>query len=686
MAAAWKAALLAVLAMRATASTLTADLKSLDSGSDKEWKEKPITKVVNLLKDMKAQLETEAANDAELYDKLVCWCETNDKEKTKAIADGEQKAKELTSAIEEAKALASTRETEIGQLNADVADLTKALDEAAAIRAKENGEFTAQEKDLTASITSLAGAVTQLGNAHGGASLLQRQQKSLLQVAHALKRHTALAEDAVAPHLRPQVRELLRAPSHAISLLQQPVAAQSYAPQSGAIFGILKQMKETFETNLETGKQEESKAVSDYQNLKSTKEAQVKGAKDKIFTKTEELAKAKENAVIAKSDLDLTEKTLAADTEFLAKLRDQCETIDKQWEERSKMRSEEIAAVGETIGILTDDAARDQFSSAGQFVQLRAQSKLETAARERTVAFLVEAGKKLNSPRVSFLAQRLRLDVFAKVKENIDGMVGVLGEEQTAEQGKNGNCISDETTNEKQQKAKHEHKDDVETEINTLQTEIKEKQEEEARLKAEIFDAQIELKAAGTNRELENKDFQTIVGDQRATVEILKRAKDRLAEFYNRKAALLQRRGGQTPPGAFKEYKKNAGGGQGGAMFLLESIIKECKDTEEDATHAENSAQEGYEEYVKETNNIIKTMQDQIIADEAIEAKDAKKEAEDEGDKRTTINDIDNLEDMSDTLHGECDFTVNNFGERQGKRADEIEALKQSKAIFSGMK
>merc|ERR1719265_367231 len=38
---------------------------------------------------MKAQLDKEVANDAELYDKMVCWCETNDKEKTKAIADAE---------------------------------------------------------------------------------------------------------------------------------------------------------------------------------------------------------------------------------------------------------------------------------------------------------------------------------------------------------------------------------------------------------------------------------------------------------------------------------------------------------------------------------------------------------------------------------------------------------------------
>merc|ERR1719463_582041 len=128
MAAAKAATFLALLALQATASKLVADLKSLDSGSDKEWKEKPITKVVNLLKDMKAQLETEAANDAELYDKLVCWCETNDKEKTKAIADGEQKIADLTASIEELTGKSAKLNTEIASLEKEVAKNSQALD------------------------------------------------------------------------------------------------------------------------------------------------------------------------------------------------------------------------------------------------------------------------------------------------------------------------------------------------------------------------------------------------------------------------------------------------------------------------------------------------------------------------------------------------------------------------------
>ncbi len=78
---------------------------------------------------------------------------------------------------------------------------------------------------------------------------------------------------------------------------------------------------------------------------------------------------------------------------------------------------------------------------------MRTQSKLESHQRERTVTYLAVAAKKLVSPRLSFLAERERLDVFAKEKENIGGMVDVLGEGQTQEKGKNGKCIGDTKTN-----------------------------------------------------------------------------------------------------------------------------------------------------------------------------------------------------------------------------------------------
>ena len=145
-----------------------------------EW-EKPIVRVVNLLKDMAAELDKEATPDLKNT------------------------------------ALASTRENEIAALTDEAAALTKALGEAKALRDKKNDEINMMEKDLIQSIHSLKNAVMQLGKSHGeqpAEELLQQQQSSLMQVRHARKRIPELAVDAVAPRLRSQARELLRAQEH----------------------------------------------------------------------------------------------------------------------------------------------------------------------------------------------------------------------------------------------------------------------------------------------------------------------------------------------------------------------------------------------------------------------------------------------------------------------------------------
>lgn len=84
-------------------------------------KNRPVSKVITLLKDMLKQLEKEASEDEEIYDKMACWCETNDKEKTKSIADAEAKIENLTTKIEELTALSARLNTEIKNLESEVA-------------------------------------------------------------------------------------------------------------------------------------------------------------------------------------------------------------------------------------------------------------------------------------------------------------------------------------------------------------------------------------------------------------------------------------------------------------------------------------------------------------------------------------------------------------------------------------
>jgi chromosome segregation ATPase len=143
-------------------------------------KNRPVSKVITLLKDMLKQLEKEAEEDEEIYDKMACWCETNDKEKTKSISDAEARISDLTTKIEELTANSARLNTEIKNLEKEVAENQAALDKATAIRQKQLAEFNEEEKDLLESISALKSAVTVLSKHN---SLLQMPRSHMVGVA-----------------------------------------------------------------------------------------------------------------------------------------------------------------------------------------------------------------------------------------------------------------------------------------------------------------------------------------------------------------------------------------------------------------------------------------------------------------------------------------------------------------------
>merc|ERR1712190_259653 len=318
-----------------------------------EAKNRPVSKVITLLKDMLKQLEKEAEEDEEIYDKVACWCETNDREKTKAIADAEAKVADLTVKIEELTAGSARLNTEIKNHEKEVAANQEALDQATAIREKQLAEFNAEEKDLLESISALKAAITVLAKHHGGA-LLQLPRSHVLGVAatlqHELQKHAALLQGVLTHSERKAASAFIQAPEDYFDA--SPTFKQSYAPQSGEIFGILRQMKETFEANLSDAQKEEMANQKAYEDLKAAKEAEIAAGQAQIDTKTQELADTDEKLAQAKEDIEDSRNALAADEKFLMMLKEKCQMTDKEWEERQKTRQLEMEAVSKALAIL----------------------------------------------------------------------------------------------------------------------------------------------------------------------------------------------------------------------------------------------------------------------------------------------------------------------------------------------
>merc|ERR1719491_1830671 len=158
-------------------------------------KNRPVSKVITLLKDMLKQLEKEGEEDEEIYDQLACWCETNDKEKTKSISDAEASIEDLTTKIEELTASSARLGTEIKNLEKEVAENQEALDKATSIRQKELAEFNAEEKDLLGSISALKSAVTVLSK-HNSFLEMPRShvEGAAASVQNVMQKHSSLLE------------------------------------------------------------------------------------------------------------------------------------------------------------------------------------------------------------------------------------------------------------------------------------------------------------------------------------------------------------------------------------------------------------------------------------------------------------------------------------------------------------
>jgi len=653
-------------------------LLAVGAYADVDTKNRPVSKVITLLKDMVGQLEKEAETDEEVYETMGCWCETNDKAKTTSIANAEGHISDLTTSIEELTGASARLNTEISNLDKEVAKNSQALDTATALRTKQLAEFNEEEKDMLQSISALKSAVITLSKHN--AAMLQDSDDAYDQIVPLLhtelQKHKNLLQDVLTVHQRKVIKSF-----DSQALMQDASVA---AAPSSEIFGILKQMKETFETNLGASQREEMENQKAFEDLKAAKEVEIAAGQSQIDAKTTQLGNTDEKKAQDEEDLEDTQEVLASDQAFLANLKERCANMDSEYEERTKTRQLEIGAVSKALAFLASDEAHDLFTRTFNFVQVASGSKRRDAA----VAALRQAAKKFQDPRLSTLAVRARLDAFSKVKASIQDMVEKLIKEKEDEIKHKDFCIEEINNNERDNEMKERDRDDLVAKIDDLAMQIDSLAKAIEVLKAEVAEMQVQMKRAGEDREKANKDFQMTVADQRATQKLLAAALNILKGFYE-KAALVsvsqhseKQAAGQAPPPGFKSYEKNAA--SGGVMGMMSGIINDAKAMEAEAIRGEESAQKTYEEFVIDTNNSVEEHVKDIVgkSDAKAKAEGAKVEAESERD--SVLGELEQLANENADLHKSCDFTLKNFELRQTAREEEVEALKQSIAMFSG--
>jgi len=566
------------------------------------------------MQDMQKELEAEGEKEKELYDKFMCFCETQESELSAASEKASTAIQELGAKKEADAAAKAGIEQELAEHKSDRDSAKQDLEEATNIRSKEVAEFTASSAEMKANIAAMASAIPALEKGlSGGASFVQFPQRAILK--------KIIAKDQ---NLDDYDRRGVTA------FLDESTDDDSSSMNSGQIIGILKQMKDDFEANLKEAEDAEATAEAGFKSLQASKQKEIAVASQAIESKTVrsgELAvsivQTKDGYEDAVAELDDTDKLLSS-------LKTQCAAKEKTNSASVLARAEEIKAIGEAITILNSDEALDIFKKSGAALvqgshqgegQIFLQRSAHKASRiTHAQAILAETASKRKSPMMNLMLLSLNSKLkrhtrgrskgnFDEISKMIEDMIGVLGKETVEDEKQKEWCQTefDEADDEKKY-----HEDAVsgfDAKATDLADTIAGAKEEIATLGKEIQDIDKATVLATEQRKQEHSDYYDAMTMNGAALQLLAKAKDKLAKFYSfvqqdqadsaQDLAFVQVRAHVSREESESAHQQVSGSG---ILALLDQLMHDLKLGAQDAENNEKSDQKDYETLMAESS------------------------------------------------------------------------------------
>lgn len=665
--------------------------------------EKPVQKVVSLLTDMQTQMEKDSKDDLAAFKKMECWCKTHRTKKGDAVIADQKIIKRATDTIAARTGTISALETEMKNLEADIAAAQEDIKSAANLRQKEAAEAGQSQKDMSDTITALTTALEILSKVQGG---FIQHPTAFVQVKQTLApfRNTLRSDLWGVLGKLDSARQLREGNSRGfLQQEEEPVeertyesgpvgpnankgavaGAKSYNSGSGAIFGLLSEMKADFEKQLKDSKASEVEKEKGFKKILKEKGAMIAESKSMMTAKKGELGTAKIEQANAKKLKEETTMSLTSDQKFIVEMEEQCKDAVDGHGARSKERADEMAAVGEAIGFLTSDEARDVFNKGFNFIQV---SSLRNRKSSRDIllrsaqksARLGHGRRALQLAELANLAKQGQgLDAFVKVKEALDKLKSELAEEQSSEFAKRDDCNSGLSENKKTMTSKTVLLEDTEAAAAEMGAKIDASSELIKADELSVTEANAMIAAATDDRKAENAAFKETVSDQELVIKVLKAALGKLESFYG-KLGFLQ----QDAAPKQKTYRRQQGGN--GALGLLHTIIADAEHVIKLSNTDEQKAEADYEKAMSDASAELKALEKSLITKKDESAKLETKKTEAEAVATQTTEELLALGKEEASLHAECDFLIKNFDVRQQARSDEMESIDQAKAVLSG--
>jgi len=664
----------------------------------------PVEKVIELLEDMKKEVEDEGKSEAATYDKFACFCKDTTVKKSTSVTDGQDNIDSLSATISEKTATKEEKIDEIQKRKKKQEELATTLEETKVRLAKERAEYEVTAADLSKAISSLENAI----------QAMDKSKPSFLAIKADVKKSLELAA----------VLNLVKTPKQkaVVAFLQTSVDPDDpeYKYHSQGIIDVMSDLLKDFNAEKKAVDEEwaktekaENDLISDLEGQMTENKNTIDTLKNDVETLTSEIAKGREELVDAES-------LMKDDQLYLKDLTERCEQRAGAYDQRAVMRADEIKALAEALEILkgrvtdADEAANERaFIQKSQkpvtlatvakivpsFLQTDARREVKNllerargqtlsleVQKDQVLSILREEGKRLSSTVLISLAMKVQADPFVKVKKLIQELIERLIAESTAEATKKGFCDLELSKAEKNRNHRWADVQRLSAELSSLEAKHDALEEELGELSKSLKELNSALKEATTLRaESKEENLQTLK-DAKEGLAAVSEALLVLKVFYKQaakaKVFLQASPVDEDDPGAASGAYKGQQQSANAVLGLLEVIVSDFQRTIKSTTRQEEQEASEFVEFDRTSKADIGGKETKTELDEQDLETTKTTIKEKMKDMQSNMDLCDKALEELEELKPVCIDTGMSYEERVEKREEEIEALQKAVCIL----
>jgi hypothetical protein len=657
----------------------------------------PIVKVIDLLKNLKEQAIEEGKSEEVAFSKFQYWCETSTAELSKTIKEEKETIDSLESQIEGLKKEKKALEDQISELEKELTNLDEEQKAADTKDEKRTKSYEDVKSDLTNTIKSIGDAITALEGAGEKTSLVQ-QKKAQDSISQAF----AFLAMKTTDEQRGLLADFVGADPKVMG--DRKAHVKPYKFKSDNVIDLLKELQLKFEDDLTTADTEETAGANSYSLEKNARTSAIDASKKSKDQKTENLADTESSLSSAEGDLKNEEADLEADSKGFKDTKEMCETRTGEWEERSKTRAGEIAAIGEGIKILAKVSGVRTEAPSNPVLPSSPVDFLQTRQivdpKAQAVNLLRQTAKIAHSKALERLALEVSTHLtgpFDNVNDMIQKMVLRLMAEQADEDKHKAWCDLELEKTDKSKTAKEDKIKDLVATIEANKAKVQKLTLDITDADKMVADITDFMKESTEIRQTGKKENAISIKEAKQAQTAIANAVSVLEDFY--------KESGEVPKESFEFLQTDAPGkvklpedpklwdssytgvadpkkASTGVLTILEEVAADFSRMEADTKAQEVEDQKEYDETMK-AHKIEKDRRSQESDAKVQEKKRMiSKTQELEKSKKHTNDELDAVKQYSKDLQPACVDGDSSYDDRKTARGKEIKALKDAQKML----